>query len=111
MNVDRSAWMMDEWMPVAVLECGVESVRQTLAGYLTGVSGAFCTLPFQRIGELARHDLPEAAASEAWWTDDGGWHDHPASHICRSAGWAVESVHGSARLVRFVRNKDDDRGA
>ena len=40
----------------------MESVRETLAVYLTGVSGAFCTLPFQRIGELARHDLPEAAA-------------------------------------------------
>ena len=87
------------------------STANPLAGYLTGVSGAFCTLPFQRIGELARHDLPEAAASEAWWTDDGGWHEHPASHICRSAGWAVESVHGSALLVRFARNKDEDRGA
>ena len=88
----------------------MESVQETLAKYLTGVSGAFCTLPFQRIGELARHELPEAAASEAWWTNGGGWHEHPASEVCRSAGWAVESVHCWARLVRFARIKDDDRG-
>ena len=88
----------------------MESVRETLAGYLAGVSGAFCTLPFQRIGELARRGLPEAAATEAWWTDGGGWHQHPASRVCRSAGWAVESVHCPERLVRFARIKDNERG-
>ena len=88
----------------------MESLRETLAGYLIGVSGAFCTLPFQRIADLARHDLPGVAATEAWWTDGGGWHEHPASQVCRSAGWAVESVHCSAGLLRFARIRDEDPG-
>lgn len=76
---------------------------ETLTAYLTGVSASSCTLPFGRIRELARHDLPAAATSADWWTDEAGWEAHPASRICRSAGWIVESVHPSAKVVRFMR--------
>ena len=44
-----------------------------LRAYLDGVSGGSCTLPFERMRELTGEPLPEAATSEAWWTDQAGW--------------------------------------
>ena len=78
---------------------GLEKLR----AYLAGIAGTSCTLPFERLRELTGRGLPDAAASSAWWTDPEGWHAWPASSVCRSAGWRLESVHGSARLVRLER--------
>ena len=74
-----------------------------LGDYVDGLSGVSCTLPFERIGELTGLALPEAAASEAWWTDPSGWEAWPPSSACRSAVWRVESVHPDTRLVRLKR--------
>ena len=74
-----------------------------LRAYLAGIAGGSCTLPFERLRELTGWGLPEAATSPAWWTDPAGWDAWPASGACRSAGWRLESVHGSARLVRLER--------
>ena len=74
-----------------------------LRDYVDGLSGGSCTLPFERIRELTGLALPEAAATEAWWTDPCGWDAWPPSDACRSAGWRVESVHPAARLVRLAR--------
>ena len=74
-----------------------------LRAYLAGVAGGSCTLPFDRLRELTGRVLPEGARSAGWWTDPEGWDAWPASGVCRSAGWRLESVHGSARLVRLER--------
>ena len=71
--------------------------------YLDRVPGGSCTLPFGRIRDLTGVALPEAADSEAWWTDPCGWDAWPPSEACRSAGWRVVSVHASVRLVRLGR--------
>ena len=78
---------------------GLEKLR----AYLAGIAGGSCTLPFERLRELTGRGLPDAATSSAWWTDPEGGHAWPASSVCRSAGWRLESVHGSARLVRLER--------
>ncbi len=62
-----------------------------------------CALPMERIRELGQDELPPVAASAAWWTEETGWHAHPGSRACQSAGWVVESAHSTARLVRFTR--------
>ena len=74
-----------------------------LRDYVDRLSGVSCTLPFGRIRELTGLALPEAADSQAWWTDPSGWEAWPPSEVCRSAGWRVESVHPEARLVRLTR--------
>ncbi|MDE0350243.1 MAG: hypothetical protein OXM56_11135 [Gammaproteobacteria bacterium] len=74
-----------------------------LYDYLDRLSGASCILPFERLRELTGLELPEAANSEAWWTDSSGWDAWPPSGVCRCAGWRIESVHASARLVRLRR--------
>ena len=78
---------------------------EKLQRYLDRVTGGSCTLPFEGIRDLIGLELPEAAASETWWTDSAGWPAWPASNACRSAGWRVESVHAAARLVRLARDR------
>ena len=78
---------------------GLEKLR----AYLGRLAGGSCTLPFERMRELTGRVLPEAAASSAWWSDPDGWHAWPASCVCRSAGWRLESGHAAARLVRLER--------
>ena len=49
-------------------------------------------------------DRPRAAGGGGvarWWTDPERWRAWPASGVCRTAGWRLESVHASARLVRL----------
>lgn len=74
-----------------------------LSDYLDGVVGSSCTLLFERMRELTGRVLPEAASGSAWWTDPDGWPAWPGSRACASAGWQLESVHASARLVRLER--------
>ena len=78
---------------------GLEKLR----AYLAGVAGCSCTRPFERLRELTGRGLPDGAESSAWWSDPEGWGAWPASDACRSAGWRLESVHGSARLLRLGR--------
>ena len=78
---------------------GLEKLR----AYLAGIAGSSCTLPFERLRELTGRGLPDAATASAWWTDPAGWHAWPASGVCRSEGWRLASVHGSARLLRLER--------
>ena len=76
---------------------------ERLRAYLAGIAGASCTMPLDRMRELTGRVLPEGAASPGWWADPDGWHASPASGVCLCAGWRLESVHGSARLVRLER--------
>ena len=78
---------------------------QPFAAYLNAVRGVSCTIPMDRVQELAGPTLPPAATEVAWWTQGGGWPDSPTARACLAAGWGLQSVHGHARLVRFVRQE------
>ena len=78
---------------------GLEKLR----AYRAGLAGSSCTLSFERLRELTGRGLPEAATATAWWTDPAGWQAWPASGVCRSEGWRLESVRAAARLVRLER--------
>ena len=85
---------------------GLEKLR----AYLAGIEGGYCTLPFERLRELTGGGLPEAAASSEWWTDPEGWPAWPASGVCRTAGWRLESARATERLLRLERMRGSSLG-
>ena len=87
-----------------------DSTGNALGAYLAGLRGRSCVLPFQRVRELTSGGLPGAAMSAGWWMDAEGWPASPAAAACRSAGWRLDSVTESARLVRFVHTgREEER--
>lgn len=90
---------------------GSGSAGEALGAYLRRSNGRSCVLPLEMVRELTSGSLPGAAGSAEWWMDAEGWVACPAAAACESAGWRLESVTESARLVRFVRIARDARAA
>lgn len=88
-----------------------DSEGNALGAYLAGLRGRSCVLRFQRLRELTSGGLPGAATSAGWWMDAEGWAASPAAVACQSAGWRLDSVTESARLVRFMHIERDARTA
>ena len=78
---------------------------QPFVAYLNALPGVSCTIPMDRVRQLAGPTMPPAATAVDWWTQAGGWRDSPTARACLAAGWRLQSVYGHDRLVRFVWQK------
>ena len=81
----------------------LDSASNAIGTYLARLKGRSCVLPRERVQELTSGGLPDAAMSASWWMEAEGWPASPAAAACRLAGWRLDSVTESVRLVRFVR--------
>lgn len=69
------------------------------------------SLTFKRIEEILGSELPKSAYNHrAWWSNPTSPSDHPHAQSWLKAGWRVDSVDQTEKLVHFCRLTNKDSG-